>query len=568
MTVALVGTGPVVETVSIALEDVDVTVVETGIEGVETADLAVVTGTAGGDGFGRANDLAIAGGTPWIAVEVGGIGGVAVDEIHATVAAFEPGGPCFECLERRVEATEVDAASEPTADRNGVRIAGAYAGHLATRFLSGDSPGGVVIEIPHVERTLLPVPGCTCTVERERSFELKATSRSLEESIVRGEVSIDDRIGLIEQIGEYDSFPAPYYLSVLSDTSVFSDVAAPDRAAGVALDWDTAFMKATGESLERYSAAVYRNETFHRAPIEDVTGPSPRDFVRPDDWTDPDPETVVEWVPGRDLETGDDVYLPAGNVHFPSPDTRFAPGITTGLGLGNGTVEAIVSGLCEVIERDATMIGWYSTFEPLGLDVGDETFETLSRRAGAEGLSVTPTLVTQDIDVPVVTVAVHRDAWPQFAVGSAADPDVSAAAVSALAEALQNWMELREMGRAKASTAEGAIGRYADRPEGVEELLEPDSVVPAAHVGPAEAPTGKPALDFLLERMVSAGLESFAARITPRDVEQLGFEAVRVLVPEAQPLFVDEPLFGDRAREVPADLGFEPRLDRDFHPYP
>jgi ribosomal protein S12 methylthiotransferase accessory factor len=68
--------------------------------------------------------------------------------------------------------------------------------------------------------------------------------------------------------------------------------------------------------------------------------------------------------------------------------------------------------------------------------------------------------------------------------------------------------------------------------------------------------------------MDAAGLEAYAASVTSRDVERLGFTAVRVLSPSAQPLFVDEPVFGDRARTVPEDLGFEPRLDRAFHPYP
>jgi ribosomal protein S12 methylthiotransferase accessory factor len=48
----------------------------------------------------------------------------------------------------------------------------------------------------------------------------------------------------------------------------------------------------------------------------------------------------------------------------------------------------------------------------------------------------------------------------------------------------------------------------------------------------------------------------------------MGFEAVRVLVPGAQPLFTGEPYFGERARTVPEALGFEPRLDRPIHPFP
>ncbi|MFB6113257.1 MAG: YcaO-like family protein [Halodesulfurarchaeum sp.] len=568
MTIGLVGSGPVIETASLTVDDLDMPVRRTDVDAVQSVDLAIVSGMAGSDGFETANELAKAGDTPWIAVELGGIGGTPVDGLDATISTFHPAGACFECLERRVRANDVDAVEDATADRSAARVAGSYAGLLASRIVAGQQRGGVVLEIPYAERTLLPVPGCRFADERDRDLDLSASTRTLEESIAHAEQSIDDRIGIISQVGEQESFPAPYYLATLAETTGFSDGTVPDRAAGVAAGWDEAFMKALGEGLERYSASVYRESFFRRAPVGEVEGPSPAEFVRPSDRPDPDPGETLSWVPGRNLETGDQTYLPADLVHFPPPESRFVPAITTGLGLGNGSVDAVISGLSEVIERDATMIGWYSTFEPLGLSVSDETFQVLSRRAESEGLSVVPTLQTQDVDVPVVTVAVSRSAWPSFAVGSAAGPDVESVAVSALSEALQNWMELRSMGPDRADDADGAIGRYAEDPEGAEELLDPDTVVSAESVGPADPPTGEAALDFLVDRLTREGLLAYAARITPRDVSQLGFEAVRVLSPESQPLFVDEPFFGDRARSVPEDLGFEPLLGRAMHPYP
>lgn len=568
MNVAIVGSGPAVESVRATLADVEVTVADADIQGIEAADLAVVAGLAGSDGFQAANGVALNGGTPWIAIEIGGIGGVPISGLDAAVSSLAPTGPCFECLRTRVRAGEVEAADEPSAERASVRLAGSYAGLLAIQVLSGQDVAGAVIEVPHAERGLLPVPDCQCGVGSDRELDLTDVTRSLDESVARAEGSVDRRLGIVRQIGEHDSFPAPYYLSVLAETTGFSDGSVPNRAAGVAADWDTAFMKALGESLERYSAAIYHEADFTRAAPTDIDGPAPTDFVRPAEWEGPDRSTPIDWVPGQDLVDGGDVSLPAGLVHFPTPDERLSPTITTGLGLGNGGPEAVLSGLYEVIERDATMLGWYSTFEPLGLAVEDEAFETLRRRAHGENLSVTPLLVTQDVDVPVVTVAVHRDAYPRFAVGSAADLDAPDAAESALAEALQNWMELRDMGREEAEAADGAIGQYATEPGVAAEMLNPAGTVSAADLGPAADLSGREELDRTVELVAEAGLDVYTAPITPRDVEQLGFEAVRVLSPQAQPLFVEEPYFGERARTVPQDMGFEPTLDRDFHPYP
>jgi ribosomal protein S12 methylthiotransferase accessory factor len=278
---------------------------------------------------------------------------------------------------------------------------------------------------------------------------------------------------------------------------------------------------------------------------------------------------VRYWHDAENLETGRTVQVPAELVVFPPPERTVRPAITTGLGLGNSGVEAIRSGLYEVIERDAAMLAWYSTYEPMGLTVDDEQFETLLARIESEGLSTTVLLLTQDIDVPVVAACVHReDEWPRFAAGSAADLDPTAAARNALEEAMQNWLELGRMGESGAEDAGGAIGTYADFPEPVQEFVTPKTTVPAATVGPADPPEGKAELTALVDRVTTAGLDAYATRLTPRDIETMGFESVRVLVPEAQPLFTGDPYFGERARTVPESLGFEPRPDRAYHPFP
>jgi ribosomal protein S12 methylthiotransferase accessory factor len=215
------------------------------------------------------------------------------------------------------------------------------------------------------------------------------------------------------------------------------------------------------------------------------------------------------------------------------------------------------------------MLAWYSSFDPLELDVTDDGYRALTKRARAEGLTATPLLVTQDVDVPVVAVAVHRDGeWPKFAMGSGASLDPVDAARSALAEALQNWMELRSMGPERADAEEGAIGAYADFPAPARRLVDAGPPVPAESVGPDEVPTGEAELDAAVERVADAGLDAYAVRTTTEDVASLGFEAVRVLIPEAQPLFQGDPFFGDRAESVPEALGFEAELERPYHPFP
>ncbi len=585
MQVHVAAEDPVREAICAALDDVDVTTVESEPAALSDARFGIVAAVTGGPALETANEAALAGETPWLAVEVGGIGGHRLPDVDASITGFAPGNGCYDCLGARVDslADETDDAGQT--DRPTARFVGALAGREAIRIFTGEEPSilGHLLEVPHRRRRLLPVPGCDCGPSSPaRTIERDDDSLPLEVAVECVEVVIDDRIGLIREIGEVESFPLPYYLATSADTAAYSDASAARQAAGVATDWNTALMKAVGEALERYCAGVYREEWFHEAAETDLERTvSPTDVCRPDDSPGYDPNEPIRWVPGENLATGEETYLPAAAVQFPQPGEAIVPSITTGLGLGSSTVDAVVSGLTEVIERDATMLAWYSTFDPLELTVADDRFETLVRRARSEQLEVTPLLVTQDIDVPVVAVAVHRDpdtletpiepdaaAWPAFAMGSAADLDATEAAIGALEEALQNWMELRSIGPGEAADASGAIGEYAAFPDPARELLETAGTVATDRVGPDSTPTGEAALEPLCDRLAEVDLTPFAARLTTRDVETLGFEAVRVVVPGAQPLFTREASFGARAETVPADLGFEPDLERPFHPYP
>jgi|GEM_PF-73772 len=604
MTVRLVGEGPAIDAVATALGDVDVRVERGGVEGLDAATLGVVCATAGDPVFERANEQIGTGsdgeaGGRWIAIEVGGIGGVPIEGIDAAITGLGAGGPCYRCLKQRVAANGPEAADSASADRSAVRMAGAVAGREIVRALAGeDRLSGRVLEVPHAERELLPVPGCACGSGAMRSgapIPREFEDRPLQETVARMDRAIDPRVGIVSEIGEAESFPAPYYLATLADTTGISDGDAPRKAAGIADDWNAALAKGVGEALERYGGAIYRTDEFRSAgpaQLEDVVAPAA--FAGADQSAPgPDDDRAIPWVRGEVLtetdggsngnrgaaENGDasgsdendepDVWLPAAAVQFPPPDPQVVPGITTGLGLESSGVGALLAGLTETIERDATMLAWYSTFDPLGLTVRDEAFERLAKRARSEGLTVTPLLVTQDVDVPVVAVAVHReDSWPRFAVGSAAALDPTRAARGALEEAIQNWMELRSIGREQAQDREDAIGHFADFPDAARAFVDVDPTVAGSDVGPSDPPEGAAALEALLEALDDTGLDAYAARLTTRDLEGLGFEAVRVIVPDAQPLFTGTPRFGERAESVPESLGFEARLDREHHPYP
>lgn len=578
MTIGLIASDVVAGDVLAGLEALSLSVEQRAFDDVDDVAETVVADTCGGTLLAEAHHHVP---SAFLGIEMGGIGGQTIEGVEATITGFDATGPCFQCLRRRVIAA-VPSASPSTDTPRGTttRFAAALAAHRLEQVATIDDLVGIVLHLDGSKRALHPVPTCACVegYSVERPTLDAGDAIDPDTALDRAERALDERIGLITEVGEQASFPAPYYVARLADTAGFSDATAARLSAGVDIDWDGAFMRALGEGLERYCAGVYHLEDLPNDPVADAipldafaiaeTAPTPTD----------------RWWPAIDLLNESNVAIPAEIVTFPPPERADVHGITTGLSLGTSTVDAILGGLYEVVERDACMLGWYSTFDPIALEVDRERYRTLVRRIASEGLGATALLMTQDIDIPVVTVVVHRRTadgdplvevpgiddtdWPAFAVGSAARFDAGLAAERALAEAVQNWVELDAMGEQTAIDKEGAIGRYGSFPRVVRSLVEVEGRVPAASVGPSEVPTGRAALDAAVGAVDAAGLDVYAARTTTVDVERLGFEGVRVLVPQAQPLVRGDVAFTDRASTVPRTLGFRPWLDRPMHPYP
>ncbi|MEF8829278.1 MAG: bacteriocin biosynthesis protein SagD, partial [Haloarcula sp.] len=236
-TVEVVGRGPAVDALTTFLADIDVSVAQPSTPADASGDLAVVVDTVGSDTFPTWNRGARDADMPWVAVELGGVGGVPVTD--AAVSGFGSETGCFDCLRTRVEATVDDTEEVTEAPAAATqRFAGALAGRLVIRFLDGDAAlFGTVTELPHTQRRFLPVPGCDCGETPSRNLGDGRRTAPDSEALSRAELGLDERVGIATEVGEVESFPAPYYLSTLADTAGFSDVSAAAKAAGVAIDW-------------------------------------------------------------------------------------------------------------------------------------------------------------------------------------------------------------------------------------------------------------------------------------------------------------------------------------------
>jgi ribosomal protein S12 methylthiotransferase accessory factor len=429
---------------------------------------------------------------------------------------------------------------------------------LIQQALAGEGPATDHLLILHPDgRTerirLLPRP-----LPREPPGTTVAVTDGLTAAISAAERAVDPVVGIIEAVGEEASTPLPYYLAQLSAHPMSH---AGDRgrlAAGVDPDWDRAYMRALGEALERYAASVYDPDALQEAPPEAITPAVSLDaLVRPSDAM----PGVLPWVRGLDLQTRRPTAVPAGLVYHPPPGPPLRPPITTGLALARSRKAAIHSGLLEVLERDAVMRMWYGEAAVHRVTVESATMQALTARLRAADLSVACWATPTDVGVPVCVAAVHRTTdYPYCAFGSAAAVEPHDAAMHAVTEATQNWMELDAMGpEASADTYEG-VARYAADPRPAFEFLPGSATAAPLEAVLAVAPDD---LDPLVDRLAQEELTAVAVSVTTGDLRALGFEAVRVVIPAAQPLFVRDPYFGDRVSSDAAAIHA-----RRPHPFP
>jgi YcaO-like protein with predicted kinase domain len=166
-------------------------------------------------------------------------------------------------------------------------------------------------------------------------------------------------------------------------------------------------------------------------------------------------DRVLPWVCGRDLLTERPTWVPYELVHADATLPR-VPGSgafvlsTNGLASGNNAAEALLHGLCEVVERDATSL-WMALGPArragTALDlasVDDATAGELLARVAAAALEVTAWDLTSDVGIATVRVTISERsdrmdlARVPAASGVGCHPDRRVALCRAITEAAQS----------------------------------------------------------------------------------------------------------------------------------
>jgi len=456
-----------------------------------------------------------------------------------------------------------------------------------------------------------------------------AAPGDLAEALRRGLRAVSSRTGLIRRLyfePLYPDDPAVYWaVSEPAELTPLVGRAVPNRGDAAAASPQRAAMKALGETLERYCAAFYWPDELVAGRADALPGravdlrqlvlfeaaqyaASVPPIVDPKQaGTEPtsskrfhfsplDPDVPLRWTRARSLPTGDMVFVPAAFVHMPyaydyPAEPIIADQVSTGLACGSSLAEACYKGLMEVTERDAFMLTWHHRVPARAIRL--DTIEdpaTVDLLARFERLPVTVEafLISLDIDIPVVLVAVAGQQRPFHVVGAAADLSAHRALQLALEEAALSFCGIRRL--SEPQSAWPSAGDFSDiddlrrhavahatseRLKASLEFLRGGDTIDLEPGAPAR-PSWREALRIATTLIAKAGHDVLAVDLTTIDVDDLGFKVARIVVPGFQPLDINHNhrhLGGRRLRDIADRLGPPARFSAETlnplpHPFP
>jgi ribosomal protein S12 methylthiotransferase accessory factor len=366
-------------------------------------------------------------------------------------------------------------------------------------------------------------------------------------------------------------------------------------ASGHAIDdADSARLVAMAEAAERYAGlnpvpdtvlstaggldgAVLDLERIPRLSEREIAAGGP---LRPFDAA-----AAMRWVRGVDLSSGVLTWIPAVMAHYGIGELlsseRFWYQISTGFAVHSDPVEAVVRGICEVVERDVIAVTWLQklALPPVAQSQLSAAAQYLLDWGDRHFVSTYLFDATSDIGVPTVyclQVAPYDEAT-RHVVGCGTGRTLATAAEKSLLEAIgtrsayypdgeppEDFSQFRRI-------TDGA--RYMAKPERSAAF---DFLVRGAQQRTAPERQALPddsgeALTWLVDSLSRSGMQAIAVACTPPEVAAAGLTAVSVVIPDLQPMTL-LPLAQFRAHprlySAPTLMGYASVTEEELNPWP
>jgi ribosomal protein S12 methylthiotransferase accessory factor len=440
-------------------------------------------------------------------------------------------------------------------------------------------------------------------------MELKArTKTKLSESLERANRLISSRTGIIRGLIEVpvqpDDFEVYNYYAFLAHSDRFSSIKASTSTCSAASTSERARMGAVGEAVERYCSSLYDTNEFTLATYQelgsDAVKPAGFGLFSPSQYTkeyfpySPFKETTkIAWVEAYSLVHNKPLFVPACFTYMPyvphPQETRIRDSNTTGQAAGSSLEEAILSGIYEVVERDAFTIMWLNrmSLPPVDLSSAKNEYTVrLLNSISSSNLKLTVNYITMDIEIPIF-FAVLEDVSggkPVAAVGAAADLNPESALLQTVEEVIQTRRWAKQLVEQRPYPFEdfSEIKQFEDH---VIFYAQQERKKALDFIDNSKEPVKLPEIpdrssENVLENILTCvklisdkGMDVIVREITTTDILDAGFNVARVIVPGMVLVnghFSFRYLGEKRLYDVPKLTGYRDKKpeEEDFNKYP
>lgn len=335
-----------------------------------------------------------------------------------------------------------------------------------------------------------------------------------------------------------------------------------DYSGGISASPEIALAAAVGEAAERYSASYVPFNRLRLAKPRDLTVPhlepsaigffSPEQYVALDAFVPFTGDTPVQWVPAVDVATGVETLLPSALCYLPEHlvpgEARISYSTSSGVACGPSYGEALLSGLYELVERDAFVLMWYSTLSLPLLDWSGvaELEEEEARYYAPTGARYRAVDMSDFLGVPTVMVTVRDpSSFIDLAIGCASARTVRTAWRKAMREAFQTHAWARQIRLERPGwtfrddytdiksfedhVAAHALGTLSAQTAWIDASAERRHVDDRPAVASASV---RAQIAALVERLRARGNDVYALDVTSPDVHDAGLRVVRAFSPQ------------------------------------
>jgi thiazole/oxazole-forming peptide maturase SagD family component len=348
---------------------------------------------------------------------------------------------------------------------------------------------------------------------------------------------------------------------------------------GFSKNWRQCLGQALGELSERQFHFVYDKNNLTRASEKELEEKNIA-YIKPEVLSvfsekqlEKYPERKFDensrfsWEECVNLANDETALIPAhlvyGGYKFKDEELRLREGNTSGLGGWFTPEGAILSGLYEIVQRDAFFYHWLNKVTPERIDpetINNKEFKknySESRKCGFTIICLNLTL--PETKIPSVSVIIEDDSGngPLYSLGAGCGPDIEKAFSRSLDEAWSIYYNVRS----------NCAGTYERIPENYEPFITPIDIKKRLSIWanqemkgnldffisgkiknlkyleidyPKKFKNKKEELDFAVKTLNHGGYETYAHLSKNKIMKKIGFHSARVIVPKLIPMYYSE----------------------------